>query len=229
MTGKREWPLLLCCFLKFLHLNTTLQFTCFYFTTSLRSRASPYFKNSVQCASPTWTRPPSLVSSSGWGPEVESVGWGNQSPRRQEPQKSCPQCLAGLLTQPADKVTHQEFASELCWGQLLFDGLWRPESSAERQNIGLPILQNEERAWTLQNTNMNITKEHGYDETLISVITLCLSPSLKNIRKKIIKQMVSEQRWVVTKNPHGFRRNKSYPVTLLLFLTNNLCDSLKGI
>ena len=148
------------------------------------------------------------------------MGWGNQSPRWRGPQKSCPQCLAGLLTQPADKVTHQEFACELCWGQVLFDGLWRPESSAKRQNTGLPILQNEERAWTLQNTNMNITKEHGYDETLISVIMLGLSPSLKSIRKKIIKQMASEQRWVVTKDPHGFRRNKSCPVTLLLVLAN---------
>ena len=67
---------------------------------------------------------------------------------------------------------------------------------------------------------MNITKEHGYDETLTSVIMSCLSPSLKNIQEKIIKQMASEQRWVITKNPHGFRRNKSCPVTLLIFLAN---------
>ena len=53
MTGKKERPLLLCRFLKCLHLNTTLQFTCFYFTMSLRGRSSPYFKeNSLSSVHP---------------------------------------------------------------------------------------------------------------------------------------------------------------------------------
>ena len=51
--GKKEPPLLLHCFLKFLHLNTTFQFPCFYFTAPLRGRSGPYFEeNSLSSVHP---------------------------------------------------------------------------------------------------------------------------------------------------------------------------------
>lgn len=71
------------------------------------------------------------------------------------------------------------------------------------------------RKWTLQ----NVTKHS----------LLCLSSSLRKILEQIIKQMAFEQRWVITKNVHGFRRKTSCQVTYFLcwqiLRTNNLYDS----
>lgn len=158
MAGKKEPPPFLFCFLKISHLNTTLQFTSFYFYSILeRQMQPPTLRRTLH---PVHVPHSSSASFLRRTYEGRDPGWGRGSPQTGEATGQPPQRPADLLTRPAHQLACQGPAWELC--QMLQYTLMKDRAQRallkDRRLAAHHFKMRKEhehykRTWTLRNTN----------------------------------------------------------------------------
>lgn len=113
MTGEKEKPLLLFCFSKILHLNTTLQFTNFYLTTPLRGRYHPFIieENSQSSVHPITAALPLFSAQEDEG---QSECWDLRTEASVPEAVELPSMHCKSLTWPVDQFMYHEPAHKFC-------------------------------------------------------------------------------------------------------------------